>query len=291
MERVTWYAERILTAWREQMPLPLLFFFILLVISLVVRGRKSWTKRASVGVIATLVLVTLNLIIGPFEGVAESVLKEGYENFKLPQTSKAWWDRFPAWLLVVFAIVTKDFADYWSHRFLHHKLLWPVHSIHHSDPDVNPLTTFRVHEIEGLVMNVSYLLLLTWLNLPPEAIGIVGTVLLFHNMYVHTNVDWGHGPLRLLIASPRYHRWHHADIPEAHGKNLANVIPLFDVVFGTYYCPGPCDAPLGAEGVPEHNPFKLALFPFVLWMRDLREFVGRGVAGVKGVFGRGEASG
>ena len=65
------------------------------------------------------------------------------------------------------------------------------------------------------------------------------------NMYVHMDLDWTHGPLRYVIASPRLHRRHHADVPEAYGKNLANVFPFYDVMFGTDYVPGPCRERMG----------------------------------------------
>src|SRR5262249_36249851 len=152
-----------------------------------------------------------------------------------------------------------DFANYWNHRFMHTALVWPVHAIHHSEPDVNGMTTFRVHALEDFVMGCSYVLLLTWLSIPADALGILGVVLILHNMYIHADLDWTHGPFELFFASPRFHRWHHADVPEARGKNLANVMPIFDVIFRTYYCPGPCTAPLGAVGVPENDPFRLFL--------------------------------
>jgi sterol desaturase/sphingolipid hydroxylase (fatty acid hydroxylase superfamily) len=75
------------------------------------------------------------------------------------------------------------------------------------------------------------------------------------------DLDWGHGPFRYLLASPRFHRWHHADTPELYGKNLANMFPFFDVMFGTYHVPGICREPMGAVGVPENNFIQLMLFP------------------------------
>jgi len=92
-------------------------------------------------------------------------------------------------------------------------------------------------------------------------------------MYVHMNLPFNHGPFKYLIASPVYHRWHHADVPEAYGKNLANVIPLYDVMFGTYYEPGPCNEPMGAlkTGVADKNPFAIYIYPFQEWARMIRE--------------------
>ena len=118
------------------------------------------------------------------------------------------------------------------------------------------------------------MVLLTGLGLPSDVLGYGAILLSLHNVYVHMDMDWGHGPFRLLLASPRYHRWHHADVPEAQGKNLANVFPLYDVMFGTYYMPGTCTERLGAKGVPENDVAKLLLHPFKEWIKMMPINVG-----------------
>ena len=281
------YVERFKAVWSDKLPLPLLLLVVLIGLYFVLRGgHRRWTWRATWGVFATLILINLNLLLGPFRWLAEGRLTKSYGLAELPQVPASFWEAFPIWAIVVLGVVAGDFVDYWNHRLMHSKWFWPIHAIHHSDPDVGPLSAFRVHELEGFLMAVSYILLLTWLNLPPVALGGIAGLFLFHNMYVHTPFDWDHGPLRYLITSPRYHFWHHADVPEAHGKNLANVIPLYDVIFGTYYCPGPVgETPLGAEGVPEHNPLKLFLFPYVLWVRYLVESLRAGIRGLRHLLG------
>jgi sterol desaturase/sphingolipid hydroxylase (fatty acid hydroxylase superfamily) len=37
--------------------------------------------------------------------------------------------------------------------------------------------------------------------------------------------------------SPRFHRWHHTDEVEARDKNFAGLLPLWDILFGTYHMP------------------------------------------------------
>jgi sterol desaturase/sphingolipid hydroxylase (fatty acid hydroxylase superfamily) len=39
---------------------------------------------------------------------------------------------------------------------------------------------------------------------------------------------------RSVIASPRFHRWHHTGEAEARDKNFAGLLPLCDILFGTY---------------------------------------------------------
>jgi sterol desaturase/sphingolipid hydroxylase (fatty acid hydroxylase superfamily) len=75
-----------------------------------------------------------------------------------------------------------------------------------------------------------------------------------------------------LIASPVYHRWHHADVPKAYGKNLANVMPIYDVMFGTYYNPGKCDARMGAlkTGVEDKSAIAIITYPFREWAKMIK---------------------
>lgn len=248
------------------------FLCSLLVMDLAMRGwRLSWSRRTVAGVLTTLSLFHVNFLFVPLVWLGSEKFKELYAALGIPAVPTELWTNVPVWLLVPFAIVVQDFANYWNHRLMHMAWLWPVHAIHHSDPDVTGFTAYRVHMLEGLVMWTSYTVMLTWLGLPADAIGLGAVFLALHNIYVHVNVDIHHGAFELALASPRYHRWHHADVREAHGKNLANVFPFYDWAFGTYYNPGPCDAPVGAEGVPENDVVQLLLFPLQAWARMIWE--------------------
>jgi len=44
-------------------------------------------------------------------------------------------------------------------------------------------------------------------------------------------------PLGYILGSPRLHHWNH-DIHRNGSCNLANLSPLMDILFGTYYAPG-----------------------------------------------------
>ena len=42
-------------------------------------------------------------------------------------------------------------------------------------------------------------------------------------------MTWDLGPLRGIIASPVFHRWHHSKDREAWDKNFAGLLPLWDI--------------------------------------------------------------
>ena len=69
----------------------------------------------------------------------------------------------------------------------------------------------------------------------------------------HANVDWTFGPLRYVIVSPVYHRWHHVKDPAVYNRNFAPTFPIWDLMFGTCYMPkGVLPSSYGVEGVPPH---------------------------------------
>ncbi len=52
-------------------------------------------------------------------------------------------------------------------------------------------------------------------------------------------------------------------------------MPVYDYVFGTYYNPGVCREPMGADGVPHADVISLMLFPLTEWSRMIKEAIGR----------------
>ncbi len=246
-----------------------LFGMCVLTISLLRGGWSWWPEQAIHSCTANLSLMLSNNYFGQSAILLMIWAQATYDHFGFPHLDSSIWSHVPRWLLVLLALLAMDFADYWCHRILHTRWFWPIHSIHHSDTHVTVLTTARVHFLETVAMKLTYIILLGWIGFPPGALSGVAALLLIHNMYTHIDVDWGHGPFKYLIASPRFHRWHHANTPEAFNKNLANVFPFYDVLFGTYYVPGTCHAEMGAEGVPTHNVISLLAWPVVAWLRLL----------------------
>jgi sterol desaturase/sphingolipid hydroxylase (fatty acid hydroxylase superfamily) len=249
---------------RDQLFWPLVFLLIVFLADSF--SKQSWRSlRVVLGALVTIGLYHFNVFIIPVLEIAIHASKAGYEALGIPHVPTALWSDLPVPLVILIALVAFDFARYSAHWILHRQWLWPIHAIHHSDPDVNGLTPFRIHFLEIVVMELTSIVVLTWLGFPAGVLGRSAICLVLVNIYVHVQIDLSHGPFALWLASPRFHRWHHANVKAAQGKNLANVFPFFDRIFGTYYCPGPCTEAMGADGVPENNFLKLIMFPFVEW--------------------------
>lgn len=75
---------------------------------------------------------------------------------------------------------------------------------------------------------------LVGLGFTPLAVAAYVPFLTFYAIFVHANVSWGLGPLGWLIASPKFHRWHHTSEDEGLDKNLAGLFPWLDLLFRTY---------------------------------------------------------
>ena len=217
-----------------------------------------------------------NLLLTPGLALASAGFVMAYGSLGLPRLSPSAWQAVPFPLLVLVAFLANEFWLYWSHRWLHSRWGWPIHAIHHSDSHVNGFTLWRIHVLETVVMQLFALVMISWMGLPPAAAGAGALVVTLHAVYVHSPLDWDHGPLRMVIASPRFHRWHHVDAEPAYNTNLANALPLLDWLFGTYHTPHRLDAPMGARsaGVPDTDFVALWAWPFMEWARMIRDAVG-----------------
>jgi len=145
--------------------------------------------------------------------------------------------RQPLWLQAIEIYVLVDFLGYWSHRMFHSGRWWPFHAVHHSSEDLDWMASIRVHPVNELIGNLVRAAPVLLLGLNPLVTASTAPVFTLHAIFLHANVDWDFGPLRGVIASPIFHRWHHSREPAAIDKNFAGFFPVWDILFGTYYMP------------------------------------------------------
>jgi sterol desaturase/sphingolipid hydroxylase (fatty acid hydroxylase superfamily) len=145
--------------------------------------------------------------------------------------------RLPLWLQAALILVISDLVSYWMHRAFHRGRLWHFHAVHHSSTPLDWLSSVRLHPLNDAVMRIAGAIPVLALGFQPIAVAGIVPVLTLMAILVHANVDWDWGPLRSLLASPRFHRWHHTDETEARDRNFAGLFPLWDILFGTYYMP------------------------------------------------------
>lgn len=168
----------------------------------------------------------------------------------------------PFALQVFLAMVVIDIAVYVEHRFLSHGPLWDYHAIHHMTPEVSWLTFARVHPVNGFTIAATAIALHFLIGFEGKAVALAGFLSSSLSVWEHSNTNFAWpGPLRYLLVSPRFHRWHHSSDAEAVDKNFCLVFPFLDLLMGTYYCPDRNPEAYGLHrSDPEEPPIPAGFF-------------------------------
>jgi len=154
----------------------------------------------------------------------------------------------PMWLQLAQIFVIADLGFYLAHRTFHAVPgLWRFHAIHHSIEHLDWLAAARVHPIDQIVTKAVSLLPAFILGYSDASLALFAMLYFWHSLLLHSNVRIGFGPVNWLVASPRFHQWHHANDRAAYDKNFAAQLSIIDRLFGTYYVPDRAPARFGTN--------------------------------------------
>lgn len=215
-----------------------------------------------------------------FNGHFLGVLLAGLaDRFLLPHldamlASRGWMDAvyrnaaadWPLWAQIVVALLVLDFVQWCVHNLLHRvPFLWDLHKAHHSivDGEMDWIVSFRFSWLEVIVYKAI-------LYLPMVFFGFAWEALMFHAIFGtlighlnHANLDWGYGPWRYVLNSPKMHIWHHDyDGDEKTTVNFGIIFSIWDWIFGTGKMPADPPKRLGFEGVED---FPKTFFAHEIW--------------------------
>jgi len=162
----------------------------------------------------------------------------------LPPEYFAWIAGFPLALQLAAVFLIGEVGFYWGHRLTHAwPFLWRFHAVHHAPGQLDWLINTHAHPVDIVFTRLCGLVPLYALglagshaaegNLPAILLVIVGTIWGF---LLHANVRFSLGPLEHVIASPRFHHWHHSR-SEPLDRNFASMLPSIDRLFGTLHLP------------------------------------------------------
>jgi len=132
--------------------------------------------------------------------------------------------------------VAGDFAMYWWHRFQHaNRFLWALHSVHHSQEELNLFTASRRHPLENLMLDVLifFVLFNLILGIPTQGWMPLAAIITSLTAIQHAQLDWRFGPLYRLVVSPHFHSFHHSASPEHLNANFGFLFSFWDYLFGT----------------------------------------------------------
>ena len=149
----------------------------------------------------------------------------------------------PLWGLVIAGLLACDLAGYAFHRLSHRwRWLWLIHSVHHSDCELDLSTAVREHPAE-MICDVAILAgTLTVLGIPVWVEGLRAAFLNPQSMAQHANIEyprWVERAFGWLLVTPAMHRVHHSPDLLQTNSNYGNMFSIWDRLFGTYRVPDP----------------------------------------------------
>lgn len=171
----------------------------------------------------------------------------------------------------IFTLIVLDFCFYWYHRCSHRvRFLWCAHVVHHSSEQMNYGTALRQSPTGPLTIVLFYWPL-PLLGFHPLVIASAGAVATIYGFWTHTEtVRKLPAPLEWFFTTPSHHRAHHGSNPEYIDKNYANLLIIWDRMFGTFE---PEVAPVSyglINNIGTYNPIRIA---FTEWHSLLRDTV------------------
>ncbi len=137
-----------------------------------------------------------------------------------------------AWVVVFLA---QDFCFYWLHRSEHYsRVLWAVHSNHHSSEKYNFTVALRSSTLQPLYRFLFYIPV-AFLGFDGLTIMFMYAVNQFYQFFLHTEVI-GFMPkwYEAIFVTPSHHRVHHASNVKYLDKNMGQVLIIWDKLFGTF---------------------------------------------------------
>jgi len=144
--------------------------------------------------------------------------------------------QIPAPVGILLSFVVLDLLAYWEHRLFHASpLMWRLHALHHSDPDLDVTTSIRHHPLEVAAQSILDASTAVIFGFPAAAIALYGLVVTVNQTIHHGNVlfpkelQW----IGKLIVTPDLHRVHHSVAVDENNSNFSNFFTLWDRLFGT----------------------------------------------------------
>jgi sterol desaturase/sphingolipid hydroxylase (fatty acid hydroxylase superfamily) len=240
---------------------PVLFVLVVPFEKLFPRHRSQKVRRPHAGLdvsyaLASPVMQTIGIAVAVVVGLASLAWIPGL--LIRPLVAMV-----PPAIMPFVGIALFDMAIYWIHRWSHEvPALWRFHAVHHSTEHLDWVSGFRNHPFDGAIVAPPFFFLIA-AGYDATFTGVLAAIQLALGLFLHANVRWRLRPLHRLVITPEFHHWHHANETDAHNSNYSVFLPLWDIVFGTYYMPRN-KRPL-RYGVDDDMPMTMAgqlRFPF-----------------------------
>lgn len=200
--------------------------------------RREWQPNRNTVANDLAFMVTVQMLLPKFLSllVALSLLK-GLNHLGWT-ADHLWFHHWPLGLQVIAMILLADFFRYWLHVACHrYPLLWRLHAVHHSPPQLYWLNVGRFHPLEKSMQFLCDALPFILVSVSPEVLSLYFVFYAVNGFFQHCNIRLRLGWLNYLISGPELHRWHHSKIIAESNANYGNNLIVWDVLFSTRFLP------------------------------------------------------
>jgi sterol desaturase/sphingolipid hydroxylase (fatty acid hydroxylase superfamily) len=195
-----------------------------------------YTVLQRIGLFPVLIFFTLDPLL---DMLVAQLRMDGVRPFNLENLVP---DMSPLTSFVIYLVVI-DFVDYWFHRAQHHfNWWWGLHSLHHSQENMNLWSDDRNHVLDDLLRDTVMGVVAIAIGVPPGQYVLLVSLSRILQSLQHANVRIHFGAIgERVLVSPRFHRMHHA-IGVGHesegqgtlgGCNFGVLLPVWDIIFGS----------------------------------------------------------
>ena len=218
------------------------------------RGWAESTTNAAIAIVGELIQrSTFGLVV-----LVGLIAVEPFALFDIPVTPGTW----------LIAIVVADFTYYWEHRVEHKvRLFWAYHSVHHSSPEFNLTTAFRLAWAEGAFFWIFFVPMVI-LGFDPFQTVVALLVGVTYQTWIHTRKIGKLGFLDRFLNTPSTHRVHHGMNGRYLDKNFGGVFIVWDRLFGTYEAEREPVVFEITKPIASHNPIVVNFYEFFAIARD-----------------------
>ena len=145
--------------------------------------------------------------------------------------------KIPYYLKLIIGVVSFDFVSYWNHRLNHRFTFpWRFHRVHHSDTTMDSTTGFRFHPLDffgpaGILLAV----VVFGLDLYMLALySFIVTIFVMAQHWNYVTPNWVDKTFGKIFTTPNFHKIHHSKDQYYTDSNFADILIIWDRIFGTF---------------------------------------------------------
>lgn len=199
--------------------------------TLVFTKYNKW-RHAKTNFILLAFVMLINLVFGII--TAGVFLWLNHSNFGLLALINT-----PIWLELLLSILILDLiAQYFVHYLLHKiQWMWRLHTVHHSDKNVDVTTGTRHHPFDFIIRETFALIAVVLMGMPISYYLIYRILSVLFTYFTHANISLPKKldkTLSLVFVTPNMHKLHHHYQMPWTDKNFGNMFSIWDRLFGTF---------------------------------------------------------